>query len=127
MVFMYLKCICRTQSGTFKEGNLLVNKDGVRIVSQSEVETVKYFSLSLYFYLAFVYFVSFELYIQHVLHLFYVFVFCFGFGCLDSNEMFSVTTGYLIFLKLPYLEGFENQNRVLFVWYKKNGILIKSL
>ncbi|CAI8589796.1 unnamed protein product [Vicia faba] len=28
-----------TQSGTFKDGNLLVNKDGVRIVSQSEVET----------------------------------------------------------------------------------------
>ncbi|KAK9101411.1 hypothetical protein Scep_024841 [Stephania cephalantha] len=28
--------ICRTQSGTFKEGNLLVNKDGVRVVSQSE-------------------------------------------------------------------------------------------
>ncbi|XP_004513453.1 mitogen-activated protein kinase kinase SIPKK-like isoform X2 [Cicer arietinum] len=27
-----------TQSGTFKEGNLLVNKDGVRIVSQSDVE-----------------------------------------------------------------------------------------
>ncbi|KAK2449562.1 mitogen-activated protein kinase kinase [Trifolium repens] len=27
-----------TQSGTFKEGNLLVNKDGVRIVSQSEDE-----------------------------------------------------------------------------------------
>ncbi|KAK7281248.1 hypothetical protein RIF29_09052 [Crotalaria pallida] len=27
-----------TQSGTFKEGNLLVNRDGVRIVSQSDVE-----------------------------------------------------------------------------------------
>lgn len=33
--------ICgRTQSGTFKEGNLLVNRDGIRIVSQSEEEAV---------------------------------------------------------------------------------------
>ncbi|KAL0338923.1 UNVERIFIED_CONTAM: Mitogen-activated protein kinase kinase [Sesamum angustifolium] len=29
----------RTESGTFKDGDLLVNRDGVRIVSQSEVET----------------------------------------------------------------------------------------
>ncbi|KAL2251072.1 UNVERIFIED_CONTAM: Mitogen-activated protein kinase kinase 2 [Sesamum indicum] len=28
-----------TESGTFKDGDLLVNRDGVRIVSQSEVET----------------------------------------------------------------------------------------
>jgi hypothetical protein len=40
---------CRTQSGTFKEGNLLVNKDGVRIVSQSEDEAVTYFYLNFYF------------------------------------------------------------------------------
>lgn len=34
----------RTQSGTFKDGNLLVNKDGVQIVPQSEVEAVICFS-----------------------------------------------------------------------------------
>ncbi|KAJ1437156.1 Protein kinase domain, partial [Sesbania bispinosa] len=28
-----------TESGTFRDGNLLVNRDGVQIVSQSEVET----------------------------------------------------------------------------------------
>jgi hypothetical protein len=32
---------CRTQSGTFKDGDLLVNKDGLRIVSQSEEGEVK--------------------------------------------------------------------------------------
>lgn len=37
---------CRTQSGTFKDGDLRVNKDGVRIVSQSEPEAVSLFSFS---------------------------------------------------------------------------------
>lgn len=32
----------RTESGTFKDGDLLVNKDGVRIVSQSEPEAVRF-------------------------------------------------------------------------------------
>ena len=42
---------CRTESGTFKDGDLLVNRDGVRVVSQSEVEAVSvtYFSLLLFF------------------------------------------------------------------------------
>lgn len=31
----------RTGSGTFKDGDLLVNRDGVRIVSNSEVEVVR--------------------------------------------------------------------------------------
>ncbi|GAA0166863.1 non-receptor serine/threonine protein kinase [Lithospermum erythrorhizon] len=30
--------VCRSESGTFKHGDLLVNRDGVRIVSQNEVE-----------------------------------------------------------------------------------------
>ena len=30
----------RTQSGTFMDGDLLVNRDGVRIVSKSEAEVV---------------------------------------------------------------------------------------
>ncbi|KAG8487562.1 hypothetical protein CXB51_016165 [Gossypium anomalum] len=29
-----------TQSGTFKDGDLLINKDGIRILSQSEHELV---------------------------------------------------------------------------------------
>lgn len=33
--------LCRTESGTFMDGDLLVNRDGVRIVSQSEIETVR--------------------------------------------------------------------------------------
>lgn len=33
--------LCRTGSGTFKDGDLLVNRDGVRIVSNSEVEVVR--------------------------------------------------------------------------------------
>lgn len=33
----------RTKSGTFMDGDLLVNKDGVRIVSQTETEAVRYF------------------------------------------------------------------------------------
>jgi hypothetical protein len=33
--------VSRTQSGTFKDGDLLVNKDGLRIVSQSEEGEVK--------------------------------------------------------------------------------------
>lgn len=32
----------RTQSGTFMDGDLLVNRDGVRVVSQSEVEVVRF-------------------------------------------------------------------------------------
>lgn len=36
----------RTQSGTFKDGDLLVNRDGVRIVSQSEVEAVRNLSFA---------------------------------------------------------------------------------
>lgn len=35
--------VCRTGSGTFKDGDLLVNRDGVRIVSHSEVEAVSGF------------------------------------------------------------------------------------
>lgn len=31
----------RTQSGTFRDGDLLVNRDGVRLVSQNEVEAVR--------------------------------------------------------------------------------------
>jgi len=30
----------RTQSGTFKDGDLLVNKDGIRIVPEDEAEAV---------------------------------------------------------------------------------------
>lgn len=29
-----------TESGTFKDGDLLVNADGIRVVSKTEVETV---------------------------------------------------------------------------------------
>jgi hypothetical protein len=32
----------RTQSGTFRDGDLLVNKDGLRIVSHSEEGEVNY-------------------------------------------------------------------------------------
>ena len=32
----------RTQSGTFMDGDLLVNRDGVRIVSHSDVEVVRF-------------------------------------------------------------------------------------
>jgi len=35
----------RTQSGTFTDGDLLVNKDGVRIVPQNDVQAVSIFSL----------------------------------------------------------------------------------
>lgn len=35
----------RTQSGTFMDGDLLVNRDGVRIVSHSEVEVVRFQNL----------------------------------------------------------------------------------
>lgn len=38
--------LCRTQSGTFKDGDLRVNKDGVRIISQSEPEVVSLSSSS---------------------------------------------------------------------------------
>lgn len=38
-IFM-CNCVCRSESGTFRDGDLLVNRDGVRIVSQSEVEAV---------------------------------------------------------------------------------------
>lgn len=36
-----------TESGTFKDGDLLVNRDGVRIVSQSEVEAVHFLNVLL--------------------------------------------------------------------------------
>ena len=32
----------RTQSGTFMDGDLLVNRDGVRIVSHSDVEVLRF-------------------------------------------------------------------------------------
>jgi hypothetical protein len=42
---------CRTQSGTFRDGDLLVNRDGVRIVSQIDTQPVRLtfliFSISL--------------------------------------------------------------------------------
>ncbi|KAL9314646.1 hypothetical protein ACSQ67_020098 [Phaseolus vulgaris] len=40
----------RAESGseTFKAGDLLVNKEGVRVVSEKEVEAVKFFSLAFY-------------------------------------------------------------------------------
>lgn len=41
--------LCRTESGTFKDGDLLVNKDGVRVVSENEVETVCILLLPIYF------------------------------------------------------------------------------
>lgn len=34
---------CRTKSGAFTDGDLLVNRDGVRIVSHNEDETVRNF------------------------------------------------------------------------------------
>lgn len=34
--------VVRTQSGTFMDGDLLVNRDGVRIVSHSDEEAVRY-------------------------------------------------------------------------------------
>lgn len=43
LVFFFLY---RTQSGTFKDGDLLVNRDGVRIVSKSEVEAVRNLSFA---------------------------------------------------------------------------------
>jgi len=32
--------VCRTESGTFKDGNLLVNKKGIRIISENQAESV---------------------------------------------------------------------------------------
>lgn len=51
----------RTESGTFKDGNLLVNKDGVQIVSQSDVEAVTFISLNFFIFCSCL-FVCFELY-----------------------------------------------------------------
>ena len=39
--------IGRTQSGTFMVDDLLVNRDGVRIVTQSEVEAVIFIYISI--------------------------------------------------------------------------------
>lgn len=40
MIWVLFLNVCRTGSGTFKDGDLLVNRDGVRIVPQTEVEAV---------------------------------------------------------------------------------------
>ena len=37
-------CVSEPESGTFKAGDLLVNNEGVRIVSEIEVEAVTCFS-----------------------------------------------------------------------------------
>lgn len=49
--FLISRNDCRTQSGTFRDGDLLVNRDGVRIVSQIDTQPVRLtfliFSISL--------------------------------------------------------------------------------
>ena len=43
--FVYIKIwnSSRTESGTFKDGDLHVNRGGARIVSEDEIEAVTYF------------------------------------------------------------------------------------
>lgn len=62
----FLGLCFRTQSGTFKDGDLRVNKDGVRIVSQSEPEAVTLSSSLVIFLSVRLYSIGFEVLVMKI-------------------------------------------------------------
>lgn len=92
----------RAESGseTFKAGDLLVNKEGVRVVSEKEVEAVKFFSLAFYV----LHFISF-FFGKCVYSIGLVSCFSFGFDLLILMKCFLWQEGvpeFLLFHKMGH-------------------------
>ena len=109
--FEILTCgyCCRTESGTFKDGDLLVNRDGVRIVSEAEVEAVITFLISFsWIILCFIFWIwciSFS-YKKGFFEFYVAFLF-WGFHTQLGN--FSLV-GYLLFLLIIWVYNQKAKN-----------------